>query len=91
MITPNYSSLRGLGIAPITTCPHCSKLINNSCVVCGPNDPHPSCEQCEGGKLMGPPWYKSELFLAIFTTVVVTVASTIIVGRIQEAMKRKKV
>jgi hypothetical protein len=79
----------GLGIAPITTCPHCSKLINNSCVVCGPDDPHPSCESCEEGRL-AIPWYRSELFLAILTTVVVTVASTIIVGRIQEAMKRKK-
>lgn len=78
----------GLGVTPITTCPHCSKLVDGSCVVCGPEDPHPSCENCEGGRL-AIPWYQSELFLAIVTTVAVTVVSSIILSRVQSALKKK--
>lgn len=80
---------RGAGVTPITTCPHCSKLVNGSCVVCGPDDIHPSCQSCEKGRL-AIPWYQSELFLGILTTVAVTVASTIILSRIQTAMKKRK-
>lgn len=80
--------VRGLGISPITTCPHCSKLINGSCVVCGPGDLHPSCESCEEGRLVTP-WYRHELVVAIFTTVVVSVASAVILQRIQKRWGKK--
>lgn len=80
---------RGLGVVPITTCPHCSKLINGSCVICAPEDPHPSCTHCEGGKFVVP-WHRNEIVVAIVTTVVVSVASAIILSRIQGAMKSQK-
>lgn len=79
--------IRAAGVAPITTCPHCSKLVNGSCVVCSPGDLHPSCEFCEEGRIVMP-WYRNELVVAIFTTVVVSVASALILQRIQGKKKR---
>lgn len=70
-------------IVPITTCPHCSKLVNGTCQMCYPGDPHPSCEACENGRIVVP-WYRSELLLTIFTTVVVTVASGVIIEKIKK-------
>lgn len=81
--------MQSLGITPITTCPHCSKLVDNTCVVCEPGDVHPSCEMCENGRIVVP-WYRHELFLAISTTVVVTVASTLILSHIQKKWGKKK-
>ena len=78
-----------LGVTPITTCPHCSRLIEGTCVLCEPGDPHPSCENCVDGKFVTP-WYQTEIFLGILTTVVVTVASALIVTQIQKSLKAKK-
>lgn len=78
-----------VGITPITTCPHCSKLVDGSCVICEAGDLHPSCEMCVDGQIKVP-WYRHELLLSVVTTVVVTVASTIILGAIQTKIKKKK-
>ena len=80
----------GVGdITPITTCPHCSILVNGSCEMCGPDDSHPSCESCVEGRIVVP-WWQNELLVAIGTTVVVTVVSTIIITKIQRGMERRK-
>ena len=83
---------RSVGFAPITTCPHCSKLIDGSCEICGPEDPHPSCEFCQEGRIVLP-WHRNELVVAIATTVIVSVASAIMIGwinsKIQKKSKRK--
>lgn len=73
-------------IVPITTCPHCSKLVNGSCEMCTDGDPHPSCEQCVGGRIVTP-WYMNELLLTIGTSVVVAVASAIILAKIQKGAR----
>lgn len=78
-----------LGLTPITTCPHCSKLVEGSCQVCGPFDQHPSCERCEGGRIVVP-WYENELFIAVVTTVIVSVASAVIISSIQNKWKEGK-
>ena len=70
-------------ITPITSCPHCSKLVNGTCEICLNGDPHPSCESCENGRIVTP-WYQNELLLTIGTTVVVTVASALIIAKIQK-------
>jgi hypothetical protein len=75
-----------------TTCPHCSILVEGTCHVCLEGDEHPSCEYCVGGRYYPPPppWYKSQLFLAVCTAVVVAVTSSLMVSRIERAMKAKK-
>lgn len=79
---------RGVGIDPITTCPHCSKLVNGTCEICLEGDPHPSCAQCVDGRLKQP-WYQNELVIAIGTTVVVTVASALIMAALQKKLGKK--
>lgn len=77
-----------LGVTPITTCPHCSILVDGSCRVCPPGDPHPSCQSCVEGRVIVP-WWQNELLVAIGTTVVVTVVSTIIISKIQRTYGKK--
>lgn len=78
-----------LGVTPVTTCPHCAILIDGTCQVCPPGDPHPSCQDCVDGKYH-PPWYKSDLFFAIATSVVVAVASGLIISQIERTWLRRK-
>ena len=63
----------------ITTCPHCSKLVNGSCLVCADGDPHPSCSNCVGGKHSPPrrAWYKSQMVVSASTVVLASVVSTL--------------
>jgi hypothetical protein len=79
---------RGVGIDPITTCPHCSRLVNGTCEICVDGDPHPSCHMCVNGQLKMP-WYRNELVIAVGTTIVVTVASAIILAAIQKKIGKK--
>ena len=78
-----------LGIDPITTCPHCSKLVNGTCEVCPNGDPHPSCDMCVDGRLKLP-WYRNELVIAVGTTVVVSVASALILSALQKKLNKKR-
>lgn len=80
--------MRAFGITPITTCPHCSKLVDGTCQMCEPGDTHPSCHQCEDGKI-AIPWYQHDLFYAVLTAVTVSVSSALIVSAIQRRMKQK--
>jgi hypothetical protein len=75
-----------------TTCPHCSILFEGSCHPCQEGDEHPSCEYCVGGKYYPPPdpWYKSQIFLAVVTSVVVAVSSALVVAKIQESLEARK-
>lgn len=87
--------LAGLSLGEVrpvfTTCPHCSILIEGTCHVCQEGDEHPSCAYCVDGEYRppSPPWYKSDLFVAVAAAVVVTVASTLVVRRIERAINRK--
>lgn len=83
--------LRPLGdtFPVVTTCPHCSYLWDGKCIVCPDGDPHPACEGCVGGRLPRPPWYRSELFIALATTVAVSVATAIIVPRVERLITKK--
>jgi hypothetical protein len=72
------SLVRPMGFAPITTCPHCSKLIEGTCEICGPEDPHPSCEFCRAGRIRIP-WYRNEVVMTVTITVVVAVSSGLII------------
>lgn len=88
MITTLGGYRAAVGIDPITTCPHCSKLIAGTCEICTEGDPHPSCESCINGRLKLP-WYQNELVIAVGTTVVVTVASAIILSALQKKFGKK--
>lgn len=88
MITTHGGYRAAVGIDPITTCPHCSKLVAGTCEICTEGDPHPSCESCENGKLKIP-WYQNELVIAVGTTVVVTVASAIILAALRKKFGKK--
>lgn len=67
------------GKSTITICPPCSYLWDGSCVPCQDNDPHPGCDDCEGGRPKPVPWYKTEFFAAVAAATVVSVVSSIIV------------
>lgn len=71
----------------VTSCPHCSKLVNGTCVTCEPGEENPACEYCVNGRIRVP-WYLNELFLAVVTTVAVSVASTLIISKIQSKLLR---
>jgi len=76
--------------AAVFVCPHCSYLSNGGCTVCEDGDTHPGCEGCQEGRLPPLPWYRGELFLTIATSLVVSIASGIVVQRImhQRLVKR---
>lgn len=65
----------------ITTCPHCSRLVDGTCVVCEDGETHPSCHDCISGRLT-PPLWRNEFLITIATTVVVTVLSGLIVAKL---------
>ena len=61
-------------MTPITTCPHCSILMDGSCVPCPEEADHPSCKNCHG-PVHRPPWYtndKVQTALAIASASVVS-------------------
>lgn len=70
----------GVGIAPITSCPHCSILINGTCEICEDGDPHPSCHQCVNGRHVVP-WYQSGLFLSALVYVSAGITTAILVHK----------
>jgi len=74
----SYYGLAAANITPITTCPHCSRLVDGSCLVCETGDEHPSCRHCEGGRYKPPkaPFYKNEIFISVATAVTVGVLTT---------------
>lgn len=78
-----------VGIAPITTCPHCSKLVEGSCVICTPNDPHPSCLYCEEGRI-NLPWHRKEIVVGIASAVVISVASGILIAWFNAKRAKRK-
>jgi hypothetical protein len=86
----------GLGAAELrpifTTCPHCSYLVEGSCVVCQPGDAHPSCQDCVDGQYRPPAtaWYRSQFALAVLTAVLVAVSSSLVVNRIERAIAKRK-
>jgi hypothetical protein len=96
VVYPGLAAWGGFGAAEVrpvfTTCPHCSYLVNGTCVVCQEGDEHPSCAYCVDGKYYPPPepWYKSQLTVAIITAIVVAVTSSIVVGQIEGAIKRRR-
>jgi hypothetical protein len=77
------------GSDPITSCPHCSILVNGTCVTCSVGVDHPACADCEGGRYR-PPWYRNSLTLTILTTVLVSVASGLILNRVDAALKKRR-
>ncbi len=80
----------GAAVPAQATCPACSYLWEGSCKVCADGDQHPGCEGCVGGKLPSPPWYKSELIVAVSSAVVVSLAVALIVPRIERAIAKGK-
>lgn len=91
-----FASQAGLGnpatVPVFTTCPHCSYLVEGTCVVCAEGDEHPSCEYCVGGKYYPPgeAWYRNHVFIAVATAIVVGVTSTLIISRVEAALKKRR-
>lgn len=69
-------------MVPITTCPHCSILIEGTCIPCRPGDDHPSCRYCKNGSF-SPPWYKSEKLHTALAIASASVASALILAMIR--------
>jgi hypothetical protein len=79
----------------ITTCPHCSRLVDNSCIVCGPDDQHPSCQHCEGHIYKPPkpkpkPFYRSDVFISVMTAVAATVLSSAVLYQLNRIGMRTR-
>lgn len=74
-------------ITPFTTCPHCSVLVNGTCLECSPESTHPSCNNCVDGTHK-PPWYQGRLFQTLLLSVTVGVATAIIIRGIDRKLKR---
>jgi hypothetical protein len=85
-----YHSPIGQLRTPVMSCPHCSYLVEGSCVVCPDGDPHPACEGCKNGRLPPQPWYKNDLAIAIMTSTVVAISSAIIMGQVRARTKLLK-
>lgn len=86
-------SFGSLELRPVvTTCPHCSYLVEGSCVVCADGDPHPGCEGCIDGHYVSPriAWYRSDLVITIASSMVVAVVSTIVAVRLQHMLERRR-
>lgn len=80
----------GVGqVTPITTCPHCSKLVNGTCVICEEHDQHPSCHYCVGGHYVppAPRWYETDtarsIALTVATAAVIAVISPLVINKIE--------
>jgi hypothetical protein len=73
------------------SCPPCSYLVEGTCVVCDPADEHPACQHCVAGQYQPPKpsWYESELLLAVMTATVVSVASAIVVSRVNRLLAKR--
>jgi hypothetical protein len=78
-------------VAPtFTTCPHCSYLVNGSCLICEPGNPHPGCEGCIGGRPAPSPWWKHEIFLGVALGVAVSVLSAVAVVHYEQHFLNRK-
>jgi hypothetical protein len=86
VITNGAPLLVEAGTPVISACPQCSKLVNGSCVACAEGEKHPSCLDCTNGrpKETATPWYQTETFRLIFTTVVASVATAIILNQMNK-------
>ncbi len=78
-----YSTSLGQTRTPVMSCPHCSYLVEGSCLVCTEGNQHPACEGCVNGRLQPRPWYKHEIVLAVATATLVSIASAIIVHQVK--------
>jgi len=73
-------------VTKFSTCPHCSILVNGTCIVCGSKDKHPSCLNCVNGKYYPPPkqWYEHKIVIAVGTAVVISVISGLLIEYIKQ-------
>ncbi len=74
----------------VQTCPPCSYLWENKCMICGDGDPHPGCLGCVGGKPIPQPWYKSDIVASVIVGSAVAVITGIVVGRVERWIMSKK-
>lgn len=83
VITNGAPLLVDAGTPVISACPQCSKLVSGSCVACAEGEKHPSCVDCKDGKPLATstPWYQTETFRLIFTTVAASVVTAIILNQ----------
>lgn len=84
-----YRSLGSASVPAQATCPQCSYLWEGSCKVCVDSDAHPGCQDCVGGRLPAPPWYKSSLVLHVGSLVVASLAVALLVPRIEGALRKR--
>lgn len=68
------------------SCPECSYFKNGECVVCGEDENHPACHGCVSGELV---WWRRPLPIAIFSSVVVSVATGLIVSKVMKTRALK--
>jgi len=83
VVTNGATLLVDAGTPVISACPQCSKLVSGSCVACAEGEKHPSCVDCKDGKplVVTTPWYQTETFRLIFTTVAASVVTALILSR----------
>jgi hypothetical protein len=69
-------------MTPITTCPHCSALVEGSCVRCPEGSNHPSCKNCQGG-VHKPPWYTNDKVQTALAIASASVVSALILATLR--------
>jgi hypothetical protein len=86
LITNGAPLLVDAGTPIISACPQCSKLVSGSCVACVEGEKHPSCIDCKDGKapVEVTPWYQTETFRLIFTTVAASVLTAVILHQMNK-------
>ena len=84
---PRYAAAIGELRPAILSCPPCSYLVDGSCMVCPDGDGHPGCAGCVGGRMAPPAWYKSDLFISVAGSLIVTIIGAMALTE----MKRMKI
>ena len=79
----------GATVRAITSCPACSYLVNGTCEICSNEDPHPGCIDCVDGRPAPAPWYAHPLILGVGSAVVVALAVSLVVPRLERAITQR--
>ncbi len=87
---PQVGMAFGATVPVVTSCPHCSYLVEGTCVVCDNEDPHPGCVNCVDGLPEGSPWYFHPLTLSIGSAVAVAVVVALVVPRLEKAITGRR-
>ena len=65
----------------LAVCPQCSRLEAGTCVICQPNEKHPSCTGCVDGQPPASPWWQSQIATTVGALVVASVLTAVVMSK----------